>query len=106
MFDKQRGHSRRHQGFNECWDKMEKSEQCQGWRATRNSDWFFEGLMSDEESDPLAIVVSPTPYLGAHFATFPANLIKPLILAGSKYGDIILDPFAGSGTTGMVAMQL
>lgn len=62
--------------------------------------------MSNEEDEPLAIVVSPTPYREAHFATFPANLVRPLILAGSKYGDTILDPFAGSGTTGMVAMQL
>jgi len=41
-----------------------------------------------------------------HFAIFPDDLIKPCILAGSKAGDIILDPFAGSGTTGKVAIQL
>ena len=42
----------------------------------------------------------------AHFATFPPDLIKPCILAGSKPGDTILDPFGGSGTTGMVALEL
>jgi DNA modification methylase len=42
----------------------------------------------------------------AHFATYPPDLIKPCILAGSKPGDTILDPFAGSGTTGMVALEL
>jgi site-specific DNA-methyltransferase (adenine-specific) len=42
----------------------------------------------------------------AHFATFPPDLIKPCILAGSKPGDVILDPFFGSGTTGMVALEL
>lgn len=44
-------------------------------------------------------------YPEAHFATFPPNLIKPCILAGSKNGDTILDPFAGSGTTGRVALE-
>ena len=35
-----------------------------------------------------------------HFATFPPALIEPCILAGSRPGDIVLDPFMGSGTTG------
>lgn len=47
--------------------------------------------------------VSTQPYDGAHFATFPPALIEPCILAGSRGGDIVLDPFFGSGTTGMVA---
>ncbi|MGV1047701.1 MAG: DNA-methyltransferase [Solirubrobacterales bacterium] len=42
----------------------------------------------------------------AHFATFPPDLVKPCILAGSATGDTILDPFGGSGTTGMVALEL
>ena len=45
------------------------------------------------------------PYSGAHFAVFPKELIEPCILAGSRVGDSILDPFNGSGTTGLVAMQ-
>lgn len=45
-------------------------------------------------------------YKGAHFATFPPNLIKPCILAGSREGDVVLDPFFGSGTTGALAEQL
>lgn len=104
--DKQRGHTRKHAGFNARWDKMEKTEQCTGWRATRNSDWFFEGLLSNEEGTPLALVVSPAPYHDAHFATFPPNLIKPCILAGCPVGGLVLDPFGGSGTTGMVALEL
>lgn len=43
--------------------------------------------------------VSTRPYKSAHFATFPPKLIEPMILAGSKEGDIVFDPFAGSGTT-------
>ena len=49
--------------------------------------------------------VTNKPYKHAHFAVFPPDLIEPCILAGSKEGDIILDPFMGSGTTGMVAKQ-
>ncbi len=45
------------------------------------------------------------PYRGAHFATFPPALIEPCILASSRPGDTVLDPFGGSGTTGMVAAQ-
>ena len=46
------------------------------------------------------------PNKDAHFAVFPPDLIKPCILAGSEKNDIILDPFMGSGTTGMVAKEL
>jgi site-specific DNA-methyltransferase (cytosine-N4-specific) len=42
----------------------------------------------------------------AHFATFPTALIEPCILAGSKPGDYILDPFFGSGTVGLVSKTL
>lgn len=45
------------------------------------------------------------PFRGAHFATFPPALIEPCILAGSRQGDIVLDPFFGAGTTGLVAEQ-
>ena len=44
-------------------------------------------------------------YKGAHFATFPPSLIEPCILAGSRVGDVVLDPFMGSGTTAQVALQ-
>ena len=47
--------------------------------------------------------VTTKPYSEAHFATFPEKLIEPCIQAGSKVGDIVLDPFFGSGTTGEVA---
>lgn len=45
-------------------------------------------------------------YKDAHFATFPPDLIRPCILAGSRPGDAVLDPFGGSGTSGMVAIEL
>lgn len=49
--------------------------------------------------------VATSPCKEAHFATFPAKLIEPCILAGSRPGDVVLDPFFGAGTTGMVALE-
>lgn len=45
-------------------------------------------------------------FKGAHFATFPTELIEPCIRAGSPVGGIVLDPFGGSGTTGYIAKKL
>jgi DNA modification methylase len=86
--DKQRGHGRRHAGFNDRWDGMERAEQLQGG-ANKRSVW----------------AVATHPYPDAHFATFPEALIEPCILAGSAFGDTVLDPFTGSGTTGAVAIR-
>jgi len=47
--------------------------------------------------------VATKPFKEAHFAVFPPDLIKPCILAGCPKDGIVLDPFMGSGTTGMVA---
>ena len=87
--DKQRGHGRRHDSFNDRWDLMEKQEQC--------------GLMVNKR-DVWNIACEPTPE--AHFATFPQKLIEPCILAGSRPGELVLDPFLGSGTTGKVCERL
>lgn len=50
--------------------------------------------------------VTTMPFDGAHFAVFPRALIEPCILAGSRPGDVVLDPFMGSGTTAQVAEHL
>jgi DNA modification methylase len=50
--------------------------------------------------------INTAPCRDAHFATYPEDLIKPCILAGSRPGDTVLDPFAGRGTTGLVALEL
>lgn len=49
--------------------------------------------------------VSTVPFKGAHYATFPPKLIEPCVLAGAARGQIVLDPFAGSGVTVMVAAR-
>lgn len=50
--------------------------------------------------------IATTPYHGAHFAVMPAALVEPCVLAGSRPGDTVLDPFFGSGTVGYVAQKL
>ena len=50
-------------------------------------------------------IITPKPFKGAHFATFPPDLIAPCILAASRPGDIVLDPFIGSGTTAGVVVK-
>ncbi|MBF8786613.1 DNA-methyltransferase [Pseudomonas asiatica] len=49
--------------------------------------------------------VATASFKGAHFATFPPDLIRPCVLAGSPRGGMVLDPFGGAGTTSLVAMQ-
>tara|TARA_Y100001973_G_scaffold105394_1_gene178370 strand:- start:437 stop:1273 length:837 start_codon:yes stop_codon:yes gene_type:complete len=49
--------------------------------------------------------VNTKPYRGAHFATYPPELVRPCVLAGSSVGSLVLDPFTGSGTTGEVAIR-
>ena len=87
--DKQRGHGRRHAGFNDRWDAMPKDEQ-QAKGANARNVW----------------TIATMPYKEAHFATFPPELPRRCILAGSRAGDTILDPFLGSGTTLLVADRL
>lgn len=87
--DKQRGHGRRHAGFNDRWDAMEKQEQ-QINGANCRTVW----------------TIATQPYPDAHFATFPEAVPERCIKAGSRIGDLVLDPFTGSGTTGQVALQL
>jgi len=50
--------------------------------------------------------INPQPFSEAHFATFPTALVEPCVKAGTKKGDTVLDPFAGSGTVGCVALKL
>jgi DNA modification methylase len=87
--DKQRGHSRRHAGFNDRWDAMEKSGQRANGANARNV-W----------------TIATMPYSEAHFATFPPALAERCIKAGTRPRDTVLDPFGGAGTTGLVADRL
>jgi DNA modification methylase len=73
----------------------------------------FDGGSTHRKSVPLAgrnlrsvWAINPQSYSEAHFATFPTALVEPCVKAGSKKGDTVLDPFAGSGTTGLVVGKL
>jgi DNA modification methylase len=50
--------------------------------------------------------IATQPYSGAHFATMPEALVERCVLAGSKPGSLVFDPFGGSGTTAAVALRL
>jgi len=67
--------------------------------------WGNNCGVSDFRQKRSVWTVTTKPFKGAHFATFPPALIEPCILAGSKPGDTILDPFFGAGTTGLVAQK-
>lgn len=62
----------------------------------------WEGFTANRKS---VWKVSTKPFKGAHFATFPPDLIEPCILAGCPVGGVVLDPFGGAGTTGVVCVR-
>jgi DNA modification methylase len=89
--DKQRGHGRRHDGFNERWDSMSKSEQ-QALGRNKRSSWeipeeaygqFLQWLNEQPQEKLDVWKIATRPYAEAHFATFPPDLVEPCILAGS-----------------------
>ena len=79
---------------------------------TKDTDNQFSGLtrqrkmVYNKRNKRSVWTVNKKPYKGAHFAVYPPELIEPCILAGSEKGDIVLDPFMGSGTTAAVAKSL
>lgn len=101
--DKQRGHTRRHAGFNDRWDAMTKAEQQANGRLLRN---FEPDLSELVPPDVMAWEIAIQGFSGAHFATFPPALVVPCVLGGCPAGGTVLDPFGGAGTTGLVADRL
>ncbi len=76
------------------------------FRPKQNESFSAAVIRTVETRNRRTVWTIPTkPYKEAHFATFPPALVEPCILAGSRPGDAVLDPFAGAGTTGMVAQQ-
>jgi len=86
-----------------------RSDHMNGTPRNDGDRWrTIDGGVAERGSRNIRTVwtVATQPYAGAHFATFPPKLIEPCIKAGCPEGGIVLDPFAGSGTTGMVAQFL
>lgn len=67
--------------------------------------YYREFLISERRNKRSVWTVTTKPFKGAHFATFPPDLIEPCVLAGCPVGGTVLDPFGGAGTTGLVAKQ-
>jgi DNA modification methylase len=87
--DKQRGHGRRHAGFN---GRYAESLATNGVPTERNARSVW--------------TISTKPFAEAHFATMPVELAQRCIRAGSRVSDTVLDPFGGAGTTGLAAVGL
>ncbi len=75
---------------------------------TKNNDSFDQAMavMPEKRNRRSVWTIATEAYSGAHFATFPRGLVEPCILAGSRPGDTVFDPFMGSGTVAQVAQQL
>lgn len=83
--------ARRYAGFNERWKATGRKGNGQ----------------SDGQKNPRSVWTIPTRgYPGAHFATWPAKLVRRMILAGCPAGGVVLDPFGGTGTTALAAREL
>jgi len=82
-----RGLPPRHAAYPESSDQSGLNDVGRGGTRNKRSVW----------------TVATMPFKEAHFATFPPDLIEPCILAGCPAGGVVLDPFGGAGTTGMVA---
>jgi len=90
-------------GFGRGFDKVEKPRV----RSKQNESFSAAVTKPVDSRNRRSVWTIPTQaYAAAHFATFPEALVEPCVLAGSRPGDIVFDPFFGSGTTGQVAARL
>jgi DNA modification methylase len=89
------------------WSKGDQKWGIGADNGRNDNAWQGERTVNDAGRNIRTVWNMATqPYSDAHFATFPEELPKRCILAGSKPGDTILDPFGGSGTVGKVALEL
>ncbi len=102
------------------WNKPNCQPESVGDRPTRSHEYMFLFAKSERYYYDVHAVPGPNgrrlrsvwdiktqayPEANGHFATYPPVLVEPCVLSGSKPGDIILDPFIGSGTTALVAAE-
>jgi site-specific DNA-methyltransferase (cytosine-N4-specific) len=100
------------------WNKPNCQPESVKDRPTRSHEYIFLFSKSERYYYDVETITGPNgrrlrtvwdvrtePYKEAHFAVFPQELIRPCVINGSRSGDLVLDPFAGSGTTPLVAAQ-
>ena len=78
----------------------------QGINRARTGGYYDEALMPTTRNKRDVWHINTVPYKGGHFAAFPPKLAETCILAGCPKGGVVLDPFFGSGTTGLAAKSL
>lgn len=101
------------------WNKPNCQPESVRDRPTRSHEYVFLFSKSERYAYDHAAVRGPNnrnlrtvwdintqPYREAHYATFPTALVEPCISLSTRRGDLVLDPFAGSGTTGLAALAL
>jgi DNA modification methylase len=74
--------------------------------AAREKSGDHDNPFGDSRNKCSVWTIPTQPYPEAHFATFPEALVEPCIKAGFPAGGVVLDPFCGSGTVGLVARRL
>ncbi len=91
--------SKRLHRYDKHWTERpgDSSANCDG------EPWRMGGAKNGTCNARTVWTIASQPFAGAHFATMPPTLAERCILAGSQIGDEVIDPFLGSGTTGMVA---
>ena len=78
----------------------------QGLNKARSGGYYDDALMPTTRNRRDVWTINTVPYKGGHFAAFPPKLAETCILAGCPKGGVVLDPFFGSGTTGLAAKSL
>ncbi len=87
-------------------EKSFGKRQADGAGITPSGNGLADTFTVGNTRNKRSVWAIPTmPYGAAHFATFPPKLIEPCILAGSRPGDIVLDPFMGAGTVALVSIR-
>jgi DNA modification methylase len=87
-------------------NKIEHKGQRDNGDMRHTTSGFTKTGIYEKRNKRSVWTVTTKPYAGAHFAVFPSDLIEPCILAGAAPGQVVLDPFMGSGTTAQVAQTL
>jgi DNA modification methylase len=86
------------------YDHEAIKEDARNW-GTRDRSEMRGGIDDPKKNKRSVWSVTVKPFRGAHFATFPKELILPCVLAGSPKGGVVFDPFTGSGTTAVVSLE-